>query len=686
MKRFLPILAVVGISGFFLGRSLKNLQENSDQTIHQEASYMELPINTRGSTDPESISKEVFEFLEQRSKLTADSFFDLLNKRKKHPLAIIDQLPIYDAVGRIEKADFSSIATRMLPMAGDKFWTETLHVLVYRWAIEDLNGIVAFINGSPTNNVIERAIPVVVNAIAWKSLSKAATFLNEISQSPYNLQAGYIALRNEARNQNDKQLHADLNELLRKRYNYSSGEPLGEVTLETVQAAIANREWETNNGRQLNRMLGELAKNDPTGALEMANLIESPQAQLQALGSVLSNWAGNQPFEALSASFHIFDEFNHYNTGMIGRVLSQALQRDATTAISILESEFGELENSDAALRIVSRYQFGKELIPVLDRIPDSYAKDQILVRMTQRWMREDPEEALDWSREKLDQNSYEKVMIASLPTQTKKDPDAALDSLEIIENPHNLQQALSQVASNWPQNRFSELLDWAVNHEDPNTRDFAMQQMVGPWIRKDVDEARAFAEDLPQGQTRRTYEMMIGNALADSSDPARAIEYANSMMDSEAKERTLRNAFSRIGMSDPLEAVRLLEQQPDLEPRAYENIASTIANNWAQTDIASAANYFVNSPSIENKSSIVSTLTNNWIQIDSNEALNWVASIPTPEVRNQAIESLMYDHRQIEKNPEAYLRLAESIEDPDSRARAFQHLESTLNRIKAGQ
>ncbi len=681
----LPILIVASLAGigFILGwqtsRTGKGL---SLSELGQESSYLTLPIDTDQEDDLERISDDVFGFLEQRSTLSIEAFYDLLEARKDHPLAIIDQLPIYDAVGRISLTDFKTVADRMILKAGDKFWDEVLHVLLYRWANEDPEGIIAYVNESPSNDAIERSIPIIVSAMAWKSLDQASRFLERISESPYSMMNGYVALRNEARNQGDTNLHATINELLKSKYDFSSREPLGKVTVETVREAIANRDWEGNRNRNLGRMLGELAKEDPNTALELASLIDSPQVQGQAISYVISSWANDHPAEALSASLHMFDEFNDLSGRIVGNALSKALKANPDEAIAMIEGEFGDIGDSDYMIRIASRFQFGKEFLPLAEQLPDSFAKDQIMIRVAQRWLREDADAALDWSEKNLPQNEYEKVMVNAIRAKTKNSPEDALEALKVIENPHNLQQALSQVASNWPMDRFDELVDWAASHEDSNTRELAIQQMVGPWIRQDMEGASAFAQSLPEGKTRRAYERTIGDTLVSHGDPNAAIEYANSIQDLQTRNDIITGTFNRIGNQDPEAAIRLLEQQTNLEQRTRSDIAYSVARSWAHLDIESAANYFASGGDFQNRKGILNNLTNDWLHLDSKGALNWVSNIKDSSLRNATIENLMHQERQIKQDPAGFLKLAESIQDPESRARAFSRLERSLDRI----
>ena len=247
-----------------------------------------------------------------------------------------------------------------------------------------------------------------------------------------------------------------------------------------------------------------------------------------------------------------------------------------------------------------------------------------------------------------------------------------------------------------------------AARYFEENPRDFAMMggfggrgggssaagQIAAEWAKQDPAAALAWAQGLEgrdgSSAVGSIFRQMVGD------DPARAAEMAAGLSD-EQRAGAYRSIAREWGERDwsaveawvsslpadeqgaaMAEAIRgLAGENPQLaaqqlskisDPEARGDAIRSVAENWAQTDPAAAAEWLVSQEGDELGRSMREVVSA-WTNKDSVAALEFVNAQPEGELRDAAVATYVYSNR--EGDIADSLTLAESIGDDDSRARA---------------
>jgi hypothetical protein len=295
--------------------------------------------------------------------------------------------------------------------------------------------------------------------------------------------------------------------------------------------------------------------------------------------------------------------------------------------------------------------------------------------------------------------------MHAVLDTVAKRDPSAALNMAQALENPslrqHMTSAALHALAKSDPSRAFETALRSATSgdqssffsvlsqwvREDHVAAQRAVAKVTGQlgdqarlvllqlMADKDPEAAWAYAKEFPPPAGRFSYwdprAQVIGRWSR--TDPRKAIDAALTLEDQNVRNRALAEAINnwagtdfsaalsyagtvkdgamrglmiaalaRSQNADPATMFNLLvEQAPAGE--AFQNAVSNLMGRWAQTNPREAAAATLQLPAGEALNSAASRLAQEWAlsATDKSEVLAWASQLPEGRARSEAIESV---------------------------------------------
>ncbi len=222
----------------------------------------------------------------------------------------------------------------------------------------------------------------------------------------------------------------------------------------------------------------------------------------------------------------------------------------------------------------------------------------------------------------------------------------------------------LPGIVQSWAGTDRTAALAWAENSAPAAVRGEALQSVCNNWLQEDPRACLEYVLGHPAEKELReqTFSSSAGWA---AQDPDGMWQWCQGVSDPKARGDLEAHALEGLATMDPVRASGMLGQLP---PENQTEAASTVAQQWAQTDPAAAARWATALPVGEAQKGASSSVTTTWASFDAPGAAAWVDAQPAGESRDESISALV-SNLPMHLDPAVAVRLARSVQNPDTRS-----------------
>ena len=386
-------------------------------------------------------------------------------------------------------------------------------------------------------------------------------------------------------------------------------------------------------------VLREWARVEPDAMLAHLATLDANRQRSALLGGALNELSGADPRRVLETAAKLSPDLR-------GMLEQRALQTLA-------------LDDPLAAMRFV-------------ERLPSGMQREQLLQLVARSYGQKDPAGALAWARATPGQRNLTAAVISGIAAV---DPDRALALANEVTAPMERMQSLQSVMSQAAMRSDADaaaMADKIIALGDQSARDGTWMRFLSMWSSRSPDGAMQWllsnADRAPPDVFRN-----VGQQLG-SRDPANAVTHT-SRIPAAAREAWIQGVAAGYAESDALAAVdwlgqfrgeplyartvvavagvvaqrdgaaaaRLLDSVAgEVDARQSMNIATVIANNWANSDPAAAAEWALVRAEPQARSMAVANVIDVWATTDLDAARPWVLRLPEGQLRDLSLTRLL--------------------------------------------
>jgi len=136
--------------------------------------------------------------------------------------------------------------------------------------------------------------------------------------------------------------------------------------------------------------------------------------------------------------------------------------------------------------------------------LPQSRARDDLLVHSASQWMVSDSAAASIWVAKVQDQNLRDRLVLAMATASAERDGlNAAAFAMNGISSREEQERAAILIVQRWSQDSPEAVASWVSQFQDSPLRDAAVQNLLTLWTIRDPEAAETWLRDLPAGSLR---------------------------------------------------------------------------------------------------------------------------------------------------------------------------------------
>lgn len=423
------------------------------------------------------------------------------------------------------------------------------------------------------------------------------------------------------------------------------------------------------------------AETDPTGLRRYIDT--QPINQQWGMIRVLySTWAEKDVDSALAASREIGNR--NLQLMALSSIGSSIAQKDPARAISIVQENSRGSINNNWAMRQV--YQEWAKRDPQAARqaalnMEEGTPKSQALIGALGESMASEPKSVLAWLDSLPADSVVQRTRRELFNNLVTQDFEAAKEYIEsratllsqkkVIEDMHFWNIAWAQDAE-----KIGETIDWLGTVAKGQLYNQKFNEIISSLADSDSNAAIEYIRQMPPGAAKTDSIGSIAQKLAEQN-PAKALEFVNSLEYENERERALNNlswGFAQNGIQttsalvsasedpaiqrtlargiaqewstyNPSAALEWVESLKDNE--AKTNGLEAILGNLAQEDPAQAMDYIENSIEDAETENAYRSLFSDWSRLDPEAAVEWLDKIPeeqAPELYLEVTQNYLYE------------------------------------------
>lgn len=395
---------------------------------------------------------------------------------------------------------------------------------------------------------------------------------------------------------------------------------------------------EFENWNALQAAIGELAQENPTRALEMAEEIPRPfgDALRQA---ALSNWADEDPLGALA-----------YVEALPVSRQQQSFRQAVAAGYAMADF--------DAA------WAWAQNLQP---------SSDDVVAAVLAARARTAPADALrrvDALPREARTQALQNIVIT---TATTGDPAEIARSLVAISDGPAKEQAIALLGQFWAQTNPTAAVDWFIE-QGANLAPSAFNQIGQQLGQVDPQAAKQMTSRIP-ASAREAWVTGVASGYS-ATDPDGALQWVSAFEGQPGYDAAVSQLIPYLVKKDPVAAGRLIGS---IETPAYRaNATITTASQWATQDPATAARWSEAIAEEATRSSAVGQVGQVWSWSDPASATTWALGLPQGVVRDAAVVGVLQGTA---RNGQPDLALLDSIGSEKLRQQAVQSIAFSVMR-----
>jgi hypothetical protein len=248
-------------------------------------------------------------------------------------------------------------------------------------------------------------------------------------------------------------------------------------------------------------------------AFEFARTSDEPD-----LGAAMTGWAAADPAAALALLDQLPEDLEKQRRSLEGNVVAGIADHDINLA-SEIAMRFGESDpaHGNRLMREVAGEALrggGVETASLwVASLPDGVAKGSAMRRVTESYVRQDPQAAAAWAEQFAGQD-YARSAIGEIGDEwAERDPQAAVSWLETLPAGGAQNAGFAQALGEWEDNDPQAAGDYLMSMERSPQRDAAIAGFASGYAWQDPATALAWAQDISDPQMRERSLTQVGQA-----------------------------------------------------------------------------------------------------------------------------------------------------------------------------
>ena len=285
-----------------------------------------------------------------------------------------------------------------------------------------------------------------------------------------------------------------------------------------------------------------------------------------------------------------------------------------------------------------------QDVVGAFEALPAGYGRHLEMKLLMRSWSAIDPESALKYAEEKLDEKSERRFGISeALAGWAKKDTDAALawananNHNNTPENNPHILGVIKGIAENDLETANRLLMDLPSGNAKWQSSTFLAQEYVKKSISEAIDWANRFPKE--DKRLRETILGQVGAKLARKDIQATA-NWVEKMIAEPASQRVMDNLLTQWVAESPQDASVWVADLEDSENQTYA--MKQLTSRWSLVDPVSTAEWLNSFPPSESLDPVVGEFVNRICGRDPEGAAGWALSIVDPKSREKAIDQVM--------------------------------------------
>ena len=460
-------------------------------------------------------------------------------------------------------------------------------------------------------------------------------------------------------------------------HNSSPLSKLAHKDLASAEAYARGLEHTHQRTSAMSTIAGALAQKDPNAALEWAKALDPSEGRENHIATVLRTMSVEDP-QGVSSMLGEITNLQQ-RSSLINSISSHWIQKDPNAALSWIKTLPGSQAKTQALSSAFRQliHQDSDQVPQLLEQIPPAN-RNQIVSGMIQQWANKDFHSAKQWLTTQDNPHILERGLSNLLSIWAQKAPGEAAAFLQnsSVKNHDNHHSTLARV---WATKDPDAALQWAQNLEEPGSRQAATNQVYQQIASSDPDRAISL---LPGINDESNHNSLLGSIASNLAvqNFDRSKEWI-STLPQEQRFQAASSMLSSISRSQPNDAAVLLDQlsaeasgDSDLLGKV-NGYANDIANSWGQHDPESAARWAQQITDEDTQFKAVSGVARSWVNNDAEGAADWINELPPGKSRDEATGILVNHVEGID--PESAFEWAQTITDDDGR---YQSLNGVFN------
>jgi hypothetical protein len=422
----------------------------------------------------------------------------------------------------------------------------------------------------------------------------------------------------------------------------------------------------------LHDVISGMAASDPRGALD---LYQSSGANsgtfdfpFQLLGSIFGAWTAKNPMEAAQAAAQLpfgdrrlareiiastwaamdspaamdwartIPNIDDKNLAM-QNILSQWSRTDPASVAEWIRQMPEGSTKQNMLIQIerqlaVSDPKFALELAQSLKR--SDFAKENLIRDAVAKWAQQDEAGALAYAQNLPSGAERVTALTSVLNVMSAHDPKAALSLLSQLPQGQAQVEVINGIANGLAQTDPQAAVTFAVqNLTAQGQLNIFMHNMANNWAGKDLNAAKNFWQNVPEGPTRDSFMEGLVSAIVENSVQD-AATYISGLPGHE-QSRAIGTLMTRWSADDPESAAKWVASLND--PHAQASAYQDLLVGWAHSDPARASEWLSALPENESRQNLAQTFVS-YVGFDRPElAAPWAASLTDADERNKAIQ-----------------------------------------------
>ena len=280
------------------------------------------------------------------------------------------------------------------------------------------------------------------------------------------------------------------------------------------------------------KLLVALAVSDPLGALEYAKQNLRGDRFAQAMSSIVTQWAKNDPAAAwnwarsnsVSQAHTVLEEISKNDPALAVEFLSGFVQVDSNEAVAMCFAAMRGMTyngNFDAAKNLISQVPLRspeeqallsnfmavqwarfepEKAAEWVESLPEGPSRSQALIGLGASWAELDPPKAAEFAAQLPAGQERQTALRQAVASWVITDPVAASTWINEVGNHEDFDQAVATIATmqNLVQEHVDTALNWAERITNPLLRNATLGEIINNWASRDRAAALKYVQTSP--------------------------------------------------------------------------------------------------------------------------------------------------------------------------------------------